>query len=88
MATVVTHVKNHIEDYEKARKRDPKMNPLSGIYFISSYEKRGGARGLGKTQRDKLYKAYIEKSLRKIYPRAKVREQGYRVYVDFNKDQS
>jgi hypothetical protein len=86
MATVVAHVKNHIEDYEKARERNPKMKPLSGIYFDSSDKKRGGKTGLGKTQRDKLYKAYIEKSLRKIYPRAKVEDFKGKVVVHFNKD--
>jgi len=89
MATVVTHVKNHIEAYEKERERDPGMDPLRGLTFDSSSRKGGLRTSFGKNQRNKLYKAYIQKSLKKIYPRATVEEKyGGEVFVHFNKNQS
>lgn len=89
MATVVNHVKNHIEYYEDEIERFPGMAPLLGLAFDSSDRKRGRRTSRGKTQRNKLYKAYIQKSLKKMYPRATVEEKyGGEIFVHFNKDES
>ena len=81
MSTVVKHVSNHIEDYNKAMKE-----PLEGLLFQSSDRKGGRGTARGVKQRDKLYKAYIEKNIRKIAPLAKVIDTGKGILVLFRND--
>jgi len=81
MSTVVTHVSKHVEDYNKANND----RPIEGLGFHSS-NKKGGTRSVrAEKQRNKLYIAYIEKNIRKLYPLAKVyKGGGYDVIVIFN----
>jgi len=80
MSTVIEHVKQHIEDYNSAIEI-----PLEGLAFSATAMKKGMKSSRGANQRIKLYKAYIEKNIRKIAPRAKV-VYSYEgdVIVDFN----
>lgn len=80
MSTILEHVKEHIEDYNFARSD----TPLKGLSFTSSHLKGGRGTSRGVEQRKKLYKAYIEKNIRKIYPRAKVIDSGEKITVIFN----
>lgn len=83
MSTVVTHVSNHIDDYNKV----VSDRPIEGLRFQSSDRKGGRGTARGVKQRDKLYKAYIEKNIRKIAPLAKVVDTGKGdVFVLFRND--
>jgi len=83
MSTVLQHVSKHIKDYGQGLK----LTPLDGIVFESSARKAGESDSRGKKQRDRLYKAYIEKNIRKIAPLAKVVEMDELVIVLFHNDQ-
>lgn len=83
MSTVLQHLSKHIEDYGQVRG----LRPLDGIIFASSDFKGDVGSSRGKKQRDRLYKAYIERNIRKIAPLAKVVEKNNNIIVLFRNDQ-